>query len=389
MSERTDPFSLGDDFAPTKPRGQNFLVDPGMADKMVRSLNATREDTVFEVGPGTGALTERLLAVAGHVIAVETDRALAEHLRTQFGNEPRLTLIEQDFLTVDLSFLKDKRLLKGISNLPYSITSPAMFRFLTAPAKFDRLVFTMQKEVALCLTAKPGSKTYGRMSVLVALAGKVEGLFDLPPQVFRPRPNVVSRAIAIVPARDLSGFPGSHLERTIKAAFSQRRKQAASALAAGLAMPRAAVDAALASCGIKPTARAYIVQNFSKALNVVDPKVEIQVLFKAINGIRRENNLPELSASRPLMEIARDVARAQNANQKLMGAAPGQLLDKRKVAYKRFFTFVGLDRMASSELAMEQLRDADVNRVGIALVQNQTQEKGLGMMWIVVLLTEM
>ena len=257
-SDRTDPFALDPEFAPSKARGQNFLVDPNMADKLVDALGATREDTVLEVGPGTGVLTERLLARAGRVIAVETDRLLAEHLRQQFGNEPRLTLIEQDFLTYDLATFAQYSPRKAISNLPYSITSPALFRMLTSPAPFERLVLTMQKEVAQRLAAKPGSKTYGRLSVLVALAGRIENLFDLPPAVFRPRPRVVSRAIAIHPTAGatMSAFPGSYLERVIKGAFSTRRKQAAVALTAALAMPRAQVDAALAAAGIAKTARA-------------------------------------------------------------------------------------------------------------------------------------
>lgn len=255
-SEKTDPFSLDEDFAPTKARGQNFLVDPNMCNRLVDALGATRADTVLEVGPGTGVLTERLLTRAGKLIAVETDRMLAEHIRKQFGADERLQLIEQDFLTVDLKFFEQYTPRKAISNLPYSITSPALFKILTSPAPFERIVLTMQKEVAQRLAAKPGSRTYGRLSVLIALAGKIENLFDLPPAVFRPRPRVVSRAIAITPRRGLADFPGSLLERVIKAAFGTRRKQAAVALTAGLARPRAGVDAALKAVGIKATARA-------------------------------------------------------------------------------------------------------------------------------------
>lgn len=258
MTDRTNPFDLDPEFAPTKARGQNFLVDPNMADKLVDALGATRDDTVLEVGPGTGVLTERLLARAGKVIAIETDRLLAEHLRKQFGHEPRLELIEQDFLTVDLSFFAKYQPRKAISNLPYSITSPALIRLLTSPAPFERLVLTMQKEVAQRLAAPAGSRTYGRLSVLVALSGKIKNLFDLPPAVFRPRPRVVSRAIAIdpTPGTSLAAFPGSHLERVIKAAFGTRRKQAAVALTAGLELSRTRVAEALAQAGIKPMARA-------------------------------------------------------------------------------------------------------------------------------------
>jgi 16S rRNA (adenine1518-N6/adenine1519-N6)-dimethyltransferase len=256
VSDRTNPFALDEDFAPTKARGQNFLVDPNMANRLVDAIEPKAGDTILEVGPGTGVLTERLLARGAHVIAVETDRLLAKHLREAFAGESRLTLIEADFLTVDLSFLKDRTPRKAISNLPYSITSPALFRLITSPAPFERLVLTMQKEVAERLAARPGSKAYGRLSVLVALCGRIDKLFDLPPAVFRPRPNVVSRAIAIRPGREMNGFPGSHLERVIKAAFGMRRKQAAVALTAGLALPRERVNAALASAGIKATARA-------------------------------------------------------------------------------------------------------------------------------------
>lgn len=257
-------------FAPRKSRGQNFLIDTALADRLVESLAPTASDTVLEIGPGTGALTKRLISVAGHVIAVENDRMLATHLRESLPDLSRVTLVEDDFLSVDLT-----RLLSGlhqdppalgspprapllISNLPYSITSPALLKIITSPIRFDRIVLTVQREVAQRLVARPGTKEYGRLSVVTALALSITVLFDLSPRAFRPRPRVVSRAFMArpIPGTDFSSYTGSWLEKVIQSAFGTRRKQVGKSLAMGLNMARSCVEQALERVGIPPTVRA-------------------------------------------------------------------------------------------------------------------------------------
>jgi uncharacterized protein YkwD len=131
----------------------------------------------------------------------------------------------------------------------------------------------------------------------------------------------------------------------------------------------------------------YFTQLFRKALKVVDPAQETMALLDAMNRVRKENGLAEVVPFRPLMDIARDTARAMNEEQKLLPQMPGDLIDQRKVAFRAFWSFTGLDRTINPPLKMKELRDPRVNRVGVALVQNKTQEKGLGMLWIVVVLT--
>lgn len=127
-------------------------------------------------------------------------------------------------------------------------------------------------------------------------------------------------------------------------------------------------------------------QVFRKALRVVDPGQETMALLDSINRVRRGAGLTELVPYRPLMDLARDVAREQNAQQKLLPSMPGQLLDWRKIPFRGFWSFCGLDRTISPPLTWKDLRNAAPNRVGVALVQNQSQKKGLGMLWIVVVL---
>jgi 16S rRNA (adenine1518-N6/adenine1519-N6)-dimethyltransferase len=246
------------------------LIDGNLADRLVESLAPTRSDTVLEIGPGTGSLTKRLIQVAGHVVAIESDRLLAEHLRQSLSDLSRVTLVEDDFLGVDLSRLMNPAIRGSadsqtpprppllISNLPYSITSPALLKIITSPVRFERIVLTVQREVAQRLMAQPGTKEYGRLSVVMRLALVVSTLFDLSPRAFRPRPKVVSRALLARPIAeaDFTSYLGSWLEKVIQSAFGTRRKQVAKSLTLGLHLTRSRVDRALERVGIPSTARA-------------------------------------------------------------------------------------------------------------------------------------
>lgn len=246
------------DFQPHKSRGQNFLVDPNHARKLVDALDPGPDDRIMEIGPGTGALTRQLLPRVREVTAIETDRRLAEYLRLELGETPGFRLIEQDFLELDPALLGEDPPTKCLGNLPYNITTPILLRLIDWPTPFERLVFTVQKEFAQRMAAKPGGREYGRLSVMVALYGRPELVFDIPAGAFRPRPRVVSTVVRLRPRADRPPGPhrGSTLEKVVAAAFSGRRKRMANSLAGQLGIERARIEETMVTLGIDINARA-------------------------------------------------------------------------------------------------------------------------------------
>jgi 16S rRNA (adenine1518-N6/adenine1519-N6)-dimethyltransferase len=221
--------------APLKSLGQNFLIDRNFLDKIVRAGALTRADVVLEIGPGLGGLTERLTAEAGQVIAVEYDRGLFAVLMETMGGQANLTLINQDFLTVDLrqtfSATADCSY-KVIANLPYYITTPIIFKLLESRINWRRMIFLVQKEVAARLAALPGTKDYGALTVMVNFYGSVNVLDIISKNLFYPAPKVDSALVMITPApapTDWQIYPC--LRQVVQAAFGQRRKTILNALA--------------------------------------------------------------------------------------------------------------------------------------------------------------
>jgi 16S rRNA (adenine1518-N6/adenine1519-N6)-dimethyltransferase len=243
-------------FHPSKRLGQNFLVDPNLARKLVEALGVEPGETILEIGPGEGVLTDRLLAAGAHVHAIEKDRRLADGLGQRFAGHERFHLHVGDALEVEPDFAATGLPTRLISNLPYSVTTPLLLRIVFWGLPLKRIVVTVQREVARRIVAREG-KEYGRLSILLALYGKARILFDLSPQAFRPRPSVVSSALALEPdASRPAPQRGSVVERVVKAAFAERRKQMAKLLASSLGLTRARVDAVLAACGVAAQARA-------------------------------------------------------------------------------------------------------------------------------------
>ncbi len=244
------------EFRPSKALGQNFLVDPNLIRKLVASIDPVPPVRVLEIGPGRGALTAPLLEAGCQVTAVEKDLRLAEGLEERFKDWPDFRLIRGDALKVDLEEPGGEGPLRLLSNLPYSVTSPLLLKIVFSGLPFDRIVVTIQREVARRIVASSG-REYGRLSVLIALYGKARKLFDLPGEAFRPRPRVVSTALQIEPARDGPALVrGSFLEGVVKAAFSERRKQMAKLVAGATKLERDTVEALLLECGIPARARA-------------------------------------------------------------------------------------------------------------------------------------
>jgi 16S rRNA (adenine1518-N6/adenine1519-N6)-dimethyltransferase len=167
-----------------KSLGQHFLTDPSILRRIADALQATRGDTIVEIGPGRGALTEHLLPQARHVVAVEYDRALAALLRTHYAGDSRLQVIEADVLASPLAALAETDDFLLVGNIPYNITTPILFHALRRPRP-RRMVLLVQKEVADRLAARPGTRSYGALSVNVQALADVSRLFRVPAGAFR------------------------------------------------------------------------------------------------------------------------------------------------------------------------------------------------------------
>ena len=220
--------------AGSRPRyqfGQNFMIDQNLVRLVAQAGELTPRDTVIEVGPGTGTLTEELLERAGNVVAVEIDRDLAAVLRERFASRPQFTLIEGDGLdgkhaiNSQLSAILDRPRpdgnLKLVANLPYNIASPLIIELLMRGTEL--LAFTVQKEVALRLVAPAGSDDYGPLSIMAQMLAKVEILRTLGPQIFWPAPRIDS-ALVRMRRDDRLATDARSFSRFVHAIFSYRRK---------------------------------------------------------------------------------------------------------------------------------------------------------------------
>lgn len=212
---------------PRKRFGQNFLIDPHVVEKIIRSMNPQPGDNLVEIGPGQGVLTEKLLASGAELHAVEIDRDLAALLRQRFAHLGHFTLIEQDVLKVDFDELcSADRPARIIGNLPYNISTPLIFHLLDYLPGILDMLFMLQLEVVDRMSAGPGSKDYGRLSIMTQYFCQVEKLFEVPPQAFAPAPKVTSAIVRLSP-RPLASLPlkqSSRLENLVRQAFAQRRK---------------------------------------------------------------------------------------------------------------------------------------------------------------------
>ena len=247
---------------PVKPKlGQNFLIDAQAAQRIAAALGELAGRAVVEIGPGQGAITGELAARAGRVVAIELDGELAADLRRQF--EPgRVTVVEQDVLQFDFAAAAREagERLRVAGNLPYYITSPILLKLAASNAALDLAVLMVQREVADRVTAAPGSRDYGLLSVTAQMYGPVEQLFTLPPSAFSPPPQVHSTVIRwrFAPRFAELGVQEAGFLRFLRQAFAQKRKTLANNLRAAGVAPAAAA-AALAQAGIDAQARAEAV----------------------------------------------------------------------------------------------------------------------------------
>ena len=202
--------------------GQHFLTDGGVIDDIVRAINPRPGQALVEIGPGLGAMTFPVRDRCQQLTVVELDRDLAARLRKQ----PGLNVVESDVLKVDFAALADTlgQPLRIIGNLPYNISSPILFHLLAFAHRVEDQTFMLQKEVVDRMAAGPGSKTYGRLSVMLQWRYDVEALFDVGPEAFDPPPQVDSAIVRMTPYPQAAALDVARLEAMVQAAFSQRRK---------------------------------------------------------------------------------------------------------------------------------------------------------------------
>jgi len=212
----------------SKQLGQNFLTDINIIRKIVDAAEINGNDFVIEVGPGIGALTVALAGRAGKVAAVEIDRRIIPALEETTGGFNNVTIINKDILKTDIRSLAADwdGTVKVVSNLPYYITTPVIMLFLESDFPAERMIFMVQKEVAVRMTSKPGSKDYGALSVGVQAAGDIKVLFTVSRQCFIPKPEVDSAVVRITPnGKYLNSIINKNIFfQCVRAAFSKRRK---------------------------------------------------------------------------------------------------------------------------------------------------------------------
>ncbi len=213
---------------PKKSLGQNFLKDKNIARKIVDLLDLEQGDVVLEIGPGTGALTRLLLDYDIHLTAVELDERACAYLKSEFdepGN-PGFTLLNRDFAEFDLrEIIKPGKKLKVIGNIPYNISGKVLSLLFENAEYIKSAVITVQKEVAQRLTASPGNKDFGILTVALQLRGRAKKEFDIPAQCFKPPPNVMSSVVKIdFFNRHIPHFEFESIMSLVRSAFNQRRK---------------------------------------------------------------------------------------------------------------------------------------------------------------------
>ena len=240
---------------PRKSLGQHFLIDKNIVHKIVRLAELQPGETVLEIGPGQGILTEALLDSSGLVVAVELDAALCGRLRTTLGRRSNFRLIEGDALAFDYAQVPSPFLV--VANLPYYVSTPLLFRLLEERQRIDRLVLMLQEEVVARLAAAPGGKDYGALSIAAQFYCEVRRAFRVAPTCFRPKPQVGSAVVVLTPLAKprVAVTDEAFFFRVVRAGFAHRRKALLNSLRdEGFA--GAPTATALEEAGIDPSRRA-------------------------------------------------------------------------------------------------------------------------------------
>ncbi len=220
-----------------KSLGQNFLVDENYIDKIISALSLTKEDTVIEIGPGRGALTERLVESKAKVIAVEIDDNLTPYLKEKFSEKDNFSIIHGDALQIDFAAIRNTQYVisdtqlavptsKLVANLPYYISTAILQRLTEQRECFSELVLMLQREVVERITAEPGNSERGFLTVLVEAYMTADKLFDVPPNAFHPAPKVWSAVARLIPKKEseIGITDGKLFREIVSAGFAYKRK---------------------------------------------------------------------------------------------------------------------------------------------------------------------
>ncbi|MGE4051390.1 MAG: 16S rRNA (adenine(1518)-N(6)/adenine(1519)-N(6))-dimethyltransferase RsmA [Piscinibacter sp.] len=220
--------------------GQHFLADSAVIDAIVAAIDPRPGQALVEIGPGLGAMTGPLLERCEHLTVIELDRDLAARLR----RDSRLEVIEADVLSVDFAAIAERagQKLRVVGNLPYNISTPILFHLLAVADRVADQTFMLQKEVVERMAASPGSKDYGRLSVMLQWRYDIESLLDVPPEAFEPPPRVDSAVVRMQPLPGTSQVDAALLGELVTVAFSQRRKLLRHTLGRWLALREAQAD---------------------------------------------------------------------------------------------------------------------------------------------------
>lgn len=256
------------DFRPRKRLGQNFLISPEIADRIIRIAEITDEDRVFEIGAGAGALTVRAAQIAAETIALEIDSRLVEILAELLPDELSLKIMQADILQADMAEIIGAGRWKALGNLPYYITGPALAKLLEQRAAFSSIVVMVQKEVADRITAAPGSKIYGALSVMLQAYYVVRRELIVKRACFYPAPEVDSAVVSLTlrPNPAVSKPEEAGFERLVRAAFAHRRKTLENSLVdEEVINDRAEAVAALEAAGLSAGKRAetFSIEDFA------------------------------------------------------------------------------------------------------------------------------
>jgi 16S rRNA (adenine1518-N6/adenine1519-N6)-dimethyltransferase len=232
---------------PRKRFGQHFLADPGAIGAIVDAIAPQETDSMVEIGPGPGAITVPLARRVARLDVIELDRDLAAALRERFAGDASVTVHEADALRFDFRTLGPS--LRVVGNLPYNISTPLLFHLLEQRDAIRDMHFMLQKEVVDRMAASPGSKAYGRLTIMLQAYFDIESLFDVPPDAFEPPPAVTSAVVRLTPLETTNVADRDTLSSLVAQAFSRRRKTLRNALATVLG------EEELAAAGIDPGLR--------------------------------------------------------------------------------------------------------------------------------------
>ena len=245
-----------------KTLGQNFITDPHICPKMAEASGAEEGVGMLEIGPGIGVLTKELAKRASRVVAVELDDRLLPILDETLADYENAKVIHDDAMKVDLDRLVAEEFsglrVSVCANLPYYITSPVVMRLLESKIPFEQITVMVQKEAADRLCARPGTRDCGAVSLAIAYYAEAKKCFGVPRGCFHPAPNVDSAVISLKLHKNppVSVKDEKNLFKTVRAAFSQRRKTLSNSLASSLGLPKEQIISAVEQVGLAPTVRA-------------------------------------------------------------------------------------------------------------------------------------